>query len=102
LHALDVPAPKIWQGRSLLANSDNKATYFFAPYSTFVFGYREDNYKYIYDAGYNITEIYNLNNDPHETTNLIGASPISEEEIQKRLAVWVQYHDEYMKDFVFK
>lgn len=87
------PAEK-WQGESLFSNSTNKRAYFFCPWSDYLFGYREGNKKYIFNATKNTTEIYDLEKDPYETNNIVT----SEEEklCHQKLAAWVQYQDRYM------
>jgi phosphoglycerol transferase MdoB-like AlkP superfamily enzyme len=87
-----------WQGQSLFEISPNKRTYFFCPWSDHLFGYREGNKKYIYNATKDITEVYDLEKDPNETKNLA-----TEEDIiisHQKLGAWVQYQDKFMNDIL--
>jgi phosphoglycerol transferase MdoB-like AlkP superfamily enzyme len=94
---LGLPAPGQWQGQSLFAASRHKRVYFFAPWSSFRFGYREGDLKFIFDATNNTTEVYDLLQDPHEAHNLADQQPDMVAAGYQRLAAWVQYHDRYMK-----
>lgn len=90
--------PATWQGRNLL-NSDSNETFFFAPWSDYLFAYRNENMKYIFNETRNTLEVYDLNTDPFEKNNL--AQSVSGEEItfaRNRIAAWVQYHDKYIRE----
>ena len=97
LPIINIAVPKIWQGRNLLNTVSNEAFYF-APWSDYLFGYRKDNMKYVFNETQNTVEIYDLNTDPNEKTNLF--SPAMKGEISKaraRVAAWVQFQDKYVK-----
>lgn len=100
---LKFPADRQWQGHSLLGNRKNNRTYFFAPWSDFLFGFRENQFKYIYNATKNTTEVYDLEKDPYETINLASEhSPADLARGHKRLAQWIQYEDKFMKTIIAK
>jgi arylsulfatase A-like enzyme len=93
---LGLPSAEKWQGRSLLNTNRTPRTYFFSPWSDYLFGYREGNRKYIFNATTGTHEIYDLLKDPEESTNLsmhLGQEVPSR---QRRLAGWVQYQDEFI------
>jgi lipoteichoic acid synthase len=96
LNVLGYQAPEQWLGENLFAINQNKRVYFFAPWSDFLFGYREGNFKYIYNATKNVTEIYNLQRDPHETKNLAPDLPWEVELCHQRLAAWTQHVNQFM------
>jgi lipoteichoic acid synthase len=96
MNVLGLEQPQEWQGESLLAEKQNKRAYFFAPWSDFLFGYREGNQKYIYNATKNITEIYDLSEDPEEQENLASFLPGEIDLCHQRLAAWAQYVNTYM------
>ena len=89
------PAPALWQGYSLFRNDRMARTYFFTPWSDFLFGYREGDLKFIYNATIGTTEIYDLRQDPLETTNL--AAQMSEHVVpgHEALAAWVQSQNRF-------
>lgn len=97
---LDFPLPENWQGKSLFSLKRSPRVYFFAPWSQYLFGYREGNRKFIYNATTDTYEIYNLIKDPHETINLVNQFPGSVNMIQHRLAAWVQYQDNLFKKII--
>lgn len=97
LSVLDLNIPTIWQGRDLLTTNSNEAFYF-APWSDYLFGYRKDNMKYIFNESQNTVEVYDLNTDQNEKINLF--KPEMKEEIvnvRNRVAAWVQFQDKYIK-----
>jgi arylsulfatase A-like enzyme len=115
MHALNHPSPPQWQGRSLFSDHKRNRTYFFASRSVFLFGYREANRKHIVDATLNglnnerekaegvkerTDEIYDLNDDPTETTNLAARFPDAVSQGQERLSAWVQYSNSFMKSLL--
>lgn len=99
LSLLGFTSPGTWQGRDLFTGGHYK-TYFFCPWSDYLFGYREGSKKYIYNASQDLTEIYDLDKDPLETRNLV-----TEEETavsHQKLAAWIQYQDKFMKSVLEK
>jgi phosphoglycerol transferase MdoB-like AlkP superfamily enzyme len=96
MHLLGLPASPEWQGSSLLSPTGERV-YFFSPWSDFLFGYREKNLKYIFNATTNTTEIYDIGRDPLETKNI--SSSLSEESANGRLylAAWAQYVNRFME-----
>jgi phosphoglycerol transferase MdoB-like AlkP superfamily enzyme len=94
MNVIGVEPAEEWQGQSLFVTSHNKRTYFFCPWSDHLFGYREGNKKYIYNATKDITEIYDLEKDPNETKNLANEQDIVLS--HQKLAAWVQYQNKFM------
>ena len=90
---LGEPAPDTWQGRSLFASNRPDRTYFFAPWSDYLFGYREGKTKFIYNATRDEYEIYDLSVDPTEQTNLVELYRPEIPARIERLAAWVQYQN---------
>lgn len=89
-------AAEKWQGQNLFVPSKNKRTYFFCPWSDYLFGYREGDKKYIYNATKDITEMYDLKKDPGETCNLASAAEIKI--CHQKLAAWIQYQNKFMSE----
>ena len=63
-----------------------------------LFGYRDESRKFIYDAGTNSTEVYDLQSDPRESFNVAAASSGMAALAQQRRAAWVQYQQCFFKD----
>jgi lipoteichoic acid synthase len=98
LDILGVPPPVSWQGRSLFDGDRSGRVYLFTPRSRVLFGYRDEFRKFIYDAGTNMTEMYDLQSDPRESVNIAGGSPGIAALARQRLATWVQYQQGFFKD----
>ena len=97
---LHYPIPSTWQGMSLFDNTTTKKKriYFFSPWSDFLFGYREGNTKYIFNATNNSDEVYNLLIDSLETNNI--ASTIPRDSLLRShqyLASWIQYQSKFIR-----
>ena len=90
---LGLPSAETWQGRSLFAADRPDRTYFFAPWSDHLFGYREHDTKFIYNATTDRYELYDLAADPTEQTNLIPRRAGEISQRTRRLAAWVQYQN---------
>jgi arylsulfatase A-like enzyme len=91
LHVLGVPPPGGWQGESLYDVGRNPRVYFFSPWSDYLFGYREGDRKYIFNASKNRVEAYDLRADPLEKTALPAGLAEERTVVLQRLAAWVQY-----------
>ncbi len=100
LHLLNLPIPSLWQGESLLQPQRRGRVYFFAPWSTSLFGFREGTRKLIYDATHQRYEVYDLSKDPTETTNQAPQWPEFVSQGHQRLAAWVQYHEKFLKEWL--
>lgn len=90
------PSPGGWQGRSLFSADRPPRVYFFAPWSDYWFGYRENDTKYLFNATSNRFEVYDLAKDPHEAKNLSDGSSAIRDRVSERLASWVQYQSVLM------
>lgn len=97
---LNLSMPENWQGRSLFSVDRTERVYFFAPWSDHIFGYRENDFKFVFNATKNDYEVYNIQEDPYETKNLINLSNSEIKIIQHRLASWVQYQDKLFKKLI--
>ncbi|NNL15028.1 MAG: sulfatase [Flavobacteriaceae bacterium] len=102
LPIIGVDTPEIWQGRNLLSTTSNEAFYF-APWSDYLFGYRNDHMKYIFNETENTVKVYNLKNDPKELTNLYN-NKMNVELINARhkVSAWVQFQDNYINQILKK
>lgn len=92
-HLSGIMAPKEWQGKSLLNETDRNRTFFIAPYSDFLFGTRTGNWKYIYNASTDQSELYDIGSDPLELNNIANKYPAKVKIEHEIIAAWVQYHN---------
>jgi lipoteichoic acid synthase len=94
---LGYPSVTNWQGQSLFSSNRRTRTYFFSPWSDYLFGLRQGNTKFIYNATKESYEMYDLSADPKEENNLITAEHRPSKENVLQLAAWVQYQDRLFK-----
>ena len=92
MHLLNIKTPQEWEGMSLLDNRQKNHTFFVGPFSDFLFGSRFDNWKLIYNATINEYELYDLNKDPKELTNVANQHPDILKKEYEILSGWVQFH----------
>ena len=96
LSIIGVDIPESWQGRNLL-NTNSNETFFFAPWSDYLFGYRKDNMKFIFNETLNKIEVFDLTNDPGEKENLIDTDINSAVDFARaRISAWVQNQDKFI------
>ncbi len=100
MNVLGLPASDQWHGKSLFTGTKNDRVYFFAPWADYLFGYREGDRKYIYNATNGDTEIYDLNTDPQETKNIVGDLPEQVQRCHQRLGAWIQYQNKFMEEAI--
>jgi arylsulfatase A-like enzyme len=83
------PAPD-WVGRSLLSTARPSRAYFYVAEDQFRLGVREGPWKYIYDLREGLEELYDLDRDPLEQTNLADTQPDRSVRLRQRLAAWTE------------
>lgn len=94
MHLAGLQADPAWQGRSLFDDQRGGRTYFYAPWSALLFGYREGDRKFIYNASDGVAEVYDLAADPLEENNLAHTlSEAQRAQAMEYLAGWVQYQE---------
>ena len=74
--------------------------YFFNPYSDYLFGLREDNWKLIYNATDNTYKLFDLAKDPHEAKDVSKENDAFVKEAGKNLHAWMYYQAQYMKNII--
>jgi arylsulfatase A-like enzyme len=97
---LGKPIPPEWQGENLFSLNRRSKVYFFNPYSDYLFGCRDGDYKFIYNATKNTSALYNLKTDPYESVNIAGQLPEYVKELNKHLNGWIQYQDSYVNSYI--
>lgn len=99
LDILGLPLPKQWQGRSLFSEQRPNKIFFFNPWAGFLFGYREDDRKVVFNATTGKVEQYDLKADPDERTNLFNDASDRNALLQP-IAGWVQSQRRRVADLV--
>ena len=69
LDLMGFPIPKNYQGHSMLDGAPRMAL-FFADYSLGLLGLRDGRWKFVYEIGSGKTQLFDLDNDPKEMSNL--------------------------------
>jgi len=97
LDLLGFEAPSVWQGRSLFRADRTGRVYFYSPFSDDLFGLRDGNQAFLFDASQNQTEVYDLDADPREKINLAVANPQFARLGKDRLVAWAQYEERFTR-----
>lgn len=94
---------KGWQGRSLLRKWQRERIYFFSPWSHKLFGFREGDMKFLYNARQGRIRAFDLAKDPREKNNILSTLPPgTSDEVKRKLAAWTQYQAKVMKLHILK
>jgi lipoteichoic acid synthase len=96
LSVLGKPSPAAWQGENLFSINRRKKVYFFSPYSDYLFGCREGDFKYIYNATNDVAALYDLHTDPSETTDVSAKYPDLAKAINAHLHGWMRYQSDHV------
>jgi arylsulfatase A-like enzyme len=67
-----------------------------------LFGCRQGNFKYIYNASTDVSVLYDLDKDPGEATNIAGQHPEKLKEMNTNLHAWMRYQADFMADAMRK
>ncbi|MCC6407396.1 MAG: sulfatase [Planctomycetes bacterium] len=98
LDCLGLPSPSTWQGRSLFSTERHGRFYACAPWSDFLLGFREGDWKVILDTLSDEVEVYDLAADPDERQNVATAHPELVEYAELRLASWLRHQEAFYAD----
>jgi arylsulfatase A-like enzyme len=96
LDLLGYPSAKSWQGRSLFDPDRPPRAYFYAANDDYLFGVREDNWKYTYNASTGREELYHLSTDPTEQINVAMHHAADCERLRQRIAAWLHYEKRHL------
>jgi arylsulfatase A-like enzyme len=81
------PSPT-WRGRSLFDEHRSGRAYFYAANDDYLLGVREGKWKYIYNATRGRDELYDMEADKDELTNVAPAHAELCQRLRQRLAAW--------------
>jgi lipoteichoic acid synthase len=88
---LEKPVPQQWQGENLFSTNRRQRVYFFNPYNDYLFGMREGNFKFIYNATQNTYQLYDLSKDPHEANDISKQNEAYVKEAAGHVHAWMYY-----------
>jgi arylsulfatase A-like enzyme len=83
------PAPE-WQGRSLFDRARPPRAYFYVAEDEFMLGVREERWKYVLNLRDGREELFDLDADPAEQTNLASLHSDICARLRQRLAAWTE------------
>lgn len=87
---LDMAPSADWYGRSLFAARRAPRAYFYVAEDEFRLGVRENNWKYILDLRHGVEELYDLDHDPDELSNLASHERARSSRLRQRLSAWAE------------
>ncbi|MGI8819951.1 MAG: sulfatase family protein [Chthoniobacterales bacterium] len=93
---LGVEPPREWQGHSLFDVGRPPRVFFMAIAGGDVFGVREANWKYIYNAASGRESLFDLAGDPREQQDAAAREPERCTELRRRVAAWVSFEDAFL------
>ncbi|MEA3186614.1 MAG: hypothetical protein QOD99_444 [Chthoniobacter sp.] len=91
------PRPE-WQGRSLFDPARPPRAFFLTNISDYLFGLREQNWKYIYDATGGREMLFDLANDAQEQHNTAASDPDRCRRMLQRIAAWVTFEEGFLQE----
>lgn len=94
---LGVEVPGEWQGHSLFDPARPSRAFFLTNVGEYLFGVREDSWKYIFDATGGSEMLFDLEHDPDEHHNAAMTEPERCRRLRQRIAAWVTFEDEFLR-----
>lgn len=95
LDLLGLPLPADWQGHSLFDPAHPQRAYFHGLRENLLLGVREGPLKYIFNATSGTEELYDLQTDPQELTNLSSTQVNQCFRFRQRLVAWAECQKRY-------
>jgi hypothetical protein len=95
---LGVPPNPGWQGHSLLQPDRPERALFMANVSSsFLFGVREAQWKYSYNATSGAEMLFDLETDPGEQVNCAAGEAARCKKLREKVAAWVGFEDAFLR-----
>ncbi|WP_159452003.1 LTA synthase family protein, partial [Hymenobacter roseosalivarius] len=95
---LGFKTPQGWQGTSLFDPYRKNIVWLFSTWTDYFFGYRTTSHKVILNAYSNKTSVYDVKQDPNETTDLADQNPELVKLSYRRIGQWVQYNRAFLNN----
>lgn len=97
---LGVAPPPSWQGHSLFDPTRPDRAYFCCNTGNLLTGLREGRHKFIYNMTLAREELYDLDTDPDEQTNIASQRPDDCKDYRRRLSTWAAFEREHLKTLI--
>lgn len=95
-----IQPPKEWVGRSLFQDNRPDEMFFFAPWTSYLYGCRIGDQKVIFDESQLTVEWYDLSKDPEELHNLWREDQAFDPKYRQKLAGWMQFQDRFIQELL--
>ncbi len=95
---LGLRADDSWHGRSMFDPGRAPRAYFYAANDDYLLGVREDGFKYIYNVTAGREELYDLQADPDEQTNIADRHPVKCKRLRQRVAAWREHEAQHLAE----
>jgi phosphoglycerol transferase MdoB-like AlkP superfamily enzyme len=96
LDCLGLAPPDSWQGHSLFDPARPPRAYFYAANNDYLFGVREGNWKYIYNASSGREQLFDLAADPTEQTSVASDHADICQRLRQHVAAWLNYEKRHL------
>ena len=93
---LGAEIPDAWQGHSLFAPDRPDRTFFVASVDDYIFGIREDRWKYVLEMTGGREWLFDLAADPLEQRNILATDPARVKRMRQRLSAWISFEDHFL------
>jgi arylsulfatase A-like enzyme len=94
---LDLPPSRDWQGHSMFDPERPQRAYYLASIGEYLFGVRDQKWKYTFEATSGREFLIDLTLDPDELRNVADSNPDICRELRRRVAAWVDFEDKFMR-----
>jgi hypothetical protein len=93
--AFGIAAPDQWEGADLFSNRAPRRVFFYTAFGNFKIGYREADYKYIYDVTRRKLSAVDLAEDPYETEDFGGKDREADAQTMGWIGQWYRQRSRF-------